>query len=295
MNEINYQDMFFNIERFKLATKNIVHGFITGRHQSPFHGFSVEFSDHRPYNSGDSTQFIDWKLYAKTDKYYIKRYQDETNVRVYIIIDHSRSMMFSTTKTNDKLYQSKLIASTIAYMALKQKDAVGLYTVNKQITSNLPAKAKINWLDQILQNLNKFDGSGTTDFSECLHEIADKTKKRNLIIMISDYLDDSDSIISAMKHFKYNMNDLILVQVNDPIELDLDYRGTLEIHDIETDESLNVNASEIKNEYIKHIDNHYHKIKESCLKLNFDYIDFKTTDDFSKILSSYMYKRNTMI
>lgn len=292
MERIEFQDIFFDIERFKLVTKNIVHGFITGLHKSPFHGFSVEFSDHRPYNSGDSTEHIDWKLLAKTNKYFIKRYEDETNVNVYLILDHSSSMQFSSNKKlNSKLIHAKYIISALAYLGLKQRDAVGFYSINDTIKAYLPPKSKQNWLDQILNAMNNTKSAGTTNLSACLHEIAEKIKKRNLIIIVSDFMDDLDSLLSALNHFKYNSNDLILVNINDIQELELSYNNMLEMHDLETGETLLLNPVEIKKEYKQKVENHYHLLKENTLKLNYDYIDFKTQEDYKLILSAFLNRR----
>ncbi|HPY96739.1 MAG TPA: DUF58 domain-containing protein [Candidatus Cloacimonadota bacterium] len=295
MTEIKFSDIFHNIEKFKLITKSIVQGFITGNHKSPLYGFSVEFSEHRPYISGDPVDSIDWKLFARTDKYYIKRYEDETNVRVYIVLDHSKSMQFSSDKSNsDKLNYSKLLTATLSYLALKQKDAVGLFTINNKITSYLPAKSKANWIDQILNNLNVTDTVGETSLSECLHEIAEKIQKRNMIIIISDFLDETKELNSALRHLKYNMNDVILININDQKELSLDYKSLIEMHDLETGEVLNINASEIRNDYIKFLQEHYKSIEDATYQLKYDYIDFQTNQDFTKVLSSFLHRRNNM-
>lgn len=294
MNSVRYQDIFFNIEKFKLQTRSIVHGFITGIHKSPFQGFSVEFSDHRPYNNGDSVDHIDWKLYAKTNRYFIKRYEDETNVPVYIILDHSKSMSFSSEKHTNKLDYAKMITASLSYLALKQRDAVGLITINQDITSFLPAKSRQNWIDQIIKNLNLSDSTGITKLSECLHKSADILKKRNLIIIISDFLEETNEFLSALSHFKYNMNDLILVNVNDLKELNFDYDSALEIYDLESDEMINANAFEIKKEYNEFIRNHYKTIEDETLKLNYDYINFTLNYDYSQILAAFLNKRKRM-
>jgi uncharacterized protein (DUF58 family) len=294
MNSVRYQDIFFNIEKFKLQTRNIVHGFITGIHKSPFQGFSVEFSDHRPYNNGDSVDHIDWKLYAKTNRYFIKRYEDETNVPVYIILDHSKSMSFSSEKHTNKLDYAKMITASLSYLALKQRDAVGLITINQDITSFLPAKSRQNWIDQIIKNLNLSDSTGITKLSECLHKSADILKKRNLIIIVSDFLEETNEFLSALSHFKYNMNDLILVNVNDLKELNFDYDSALEIYDLESDEMINANAFEIKKEYNEFIRNHYKTIEDETLKLNYDYINFTLNYDYSQILAAFLNKRKRM-
>jgi uncharacterized protein (DUF58 family) len=295
MTTIDYSDIFYNIEKFKLYTKNIVHGYITGIHKSPFHGFSVEFSDHRPYNSGDSIDHIDWKIFAKTNKYFIKRFEDETNVPVYIVLDHSNSMKFqSDHKKLDKLSYSKIIATTLAYLSLSQRDAIGLFTVNDQITSYLPAKSKQNWLDQFIQNINVTTHGGETSLSDCLHKISEKIKKRNCVILISDFLEDMNYITSALNHLKHNMNDVILVNVNDLQELNFKYNSALELYDLETDEMIKVNTFDIKKEYLEKVAEHYKQLKNEALKLNYDYVDFVTDNDYSKVLTAFLNKRRNI-
>lgn len=295
MIKIDYSDIFYNVEKFKLYTKNIVHGYITGIHKSPFHGFSVEFSDHRPYNTGDSIDHVDWKLFAKTNKYFIKRYEDETNVPVYVVIDHSNSMNFqSDSKTLDKLSYSKIIAATLAYLALSQRDAIGLFTVNDTITSFLPAKSKQNWLDQFIQNLNTTSNEGNTSLSNCLHNITEKIKKRNCVIIISDFLEDLNDICSALNHLKHNMNDVILVNVNDLKELDFKYNSALEIYDLESNEMLKVNSLDIRKEYLEKVTEHYKQLQNEALKLNYEYVEFITDKDYTKILTAFLNKRKNI-
>lgn len=295
MIKIDYSDIFYNVEKFKLYTKNIVHGYITGIHKSPFHGFSVEFSDHRPYNTGDSIDHVDWKLFAKTNKYFIKRYEDETNVPVYVVIDHSNSMNFqSDSKTLDKLSYSKIIAATLAYLALSQRDAIGLFTVNDTITSFLPAKSKQNWLDQFIQNLNTTSNEGNTSLSNCLHNITEKIKKRNCVIIISDFLEDLNDIFSALNHLKHNMNDVILVNVNDLKELDFKYNSALEIYDLESNEMLKVNSLDIRKEYLEKVTEHYKQLQNETLKLNYEYVEFITDKDYTKILTAFLNKRKNI-
>ncbi len=293
MEKINYSDIFYDIEKFKLITKSIVQGFITGQHQSPFHGFSVEFSDHRPYNSGDSIDHVDWKIFAKTNKYFIKRYEDETNVRIYFLIDHSLSMKY-TSQNISKMNYAKLIVSTMSYLALKQRDAVGLFAFNEDITHYLPAKSKQNWLEQILVTLNNIECQGITNLSSSLNFIAEKIKKRNLIVVISDFLDDADELIKALNHFKYNQNDLIAINILDPKEFEMDFKNLIEMHDLETDEIINLYPWAIQKDYKQILSEHLEKIQFELNKLNYDYLQINTKFSFNDLLTNYLIKRNKM-
>ncbi|MCL1827370.1 MAG: DUF58 domain-containing protein, partial [Candidatus Cloacimonetes bacterium] len=193
-----------NVSRdLKFTANAIVEGFISGLHQSPYHGFSVEFSEHKAYSDGESISLVDWKLYSKTDKYFTKRFEDETNVRTYFLLDCSKSMSFVSGKTS-KIDYAKLLTACLINLSLRQRDATGLTLFNETIIHTLPAKSKSIWLNQCLVTLKDAECNGTTNIAETLTRFNDRIKKRSLIVLLTDFLDDTEEIYRALNCLKFN-------------------------------------------------------------------------------------------
>ncbi len=206
------------LANMELRARLVVEGFITGLHRSPYHGFSVEFAEHRPYMPGDEIKHIDWKLYGKTDRHYVKRYEEETNLKAYLILDTSRSMAYASEGRVSKLEYASSLAAALAYMMVKQQDAVGLAMFDEALTSYLPPRATHGYLRQILIALQNASASGRTGAGKALHQVADRVKRRGLVIVLSDLLDTTETVMAALKHFRYKKNEVIVMQVLDPLE-----------------------------------------------------------------------------
>ena len=197
-----------------LRAKLVVEGFIIGLHKSPYHGFSVEFSEHKSYGYGDETKYIDWKLWAKTDKLFIKQFEEETNLKCHIIFDKSSSMGYSSKKIT-KFEYSKDLAAALSYLMIKQQDAVGLHMFDDKIKISIPPKSKKSHLNLILSNLHNTSFSGKTKISTTLHYLADSIKKKGLVILISDLFDIQNDVISGLKHFRYKGHEVIVFHILD--------------------------------------------------------------------------------
>ncbi len=236
------------LTKFTLRARLIVEGFKIGLHKSPYHGFSVEFSDHRQYNPGDSVAHVDWKVYAKTDRYYIKRYEEETNLKSYIILDHSASMGYGKGKWT-KLEYGKALASSLAWLMMGQQDAVGLLTYDETITSYLPPRSLRSYLDEIFKKLYHLESGGKTGTAAVLHKLAEQVRKRGLIILISDMLDDIEELFSGLQHFRHQKHEVILFHIQDKDELDFDFKRETEFVDAETSERITVNPWMIRKDY----------------------------------------------
>jgi uncharacterized protein (DUF58 family) len=206
------------INSLELRARLVVEGFMVGLHKSPYHGFSVEFTQHRPYMQGDGLKDIDWKVYGKTEKFYIKQYEEETNLRSYILLDVSKSMQFSSGNNVSKLEYASTLAAALSYLMMKQQDAFGLTLYSDRIVHYLPPKATKSYLREILKSLVAVNASDTTNTAACLNSVAEKIKRKGLVIIISDLFDDIDSVITALKHFSYQKNEIIVFQILDPIE-----------------------------------------------------------------------------
>jgi uncharacterized protein (DUF58 family) len=286
-----------NIE---FLAKQLVEGFITGQHKSPFHGFSVEFAEHRSYNVGESTRHIDWRVFAKTDKLFVKRYEEETNLRCYLLIDTSSSMFFPEANTG-KLTFSTMAAACLAYLLQKQKDAVSLCTFSDQIEIETPVKSTPGHIYTLFQHMDallKLPKSGRkTGIINVLHHISEKIHSRSLVIIFSDMFEDFDQkeeLFSALQHLKHNRHEVLLFHVNDKQkEQDFDYdERPYEFTDLETNEKIKIQPSEVKNQYQKAVKEYFNEVKLRCMQYKIDFIEADINEGFEKVLSAFLVKRN---
>ncbi len=278
-------------------------GFITGLHKSPYHGFSVEFAEHRLYNEGQSTRHIDWKVFARTDRLYTKQYEEETNLRCLIAIDCSSSMYYPS-KTLAKLKFSVYSASAIAYLLHKQRDAVGLCLFSDKIDEFTPIKSTPTHLDKIFQLLERTVESNSkeaknTRVSDVLHAIAEKTHKRSLIVIFSDMFDgdeDPDEIFKALQHLKHNKHEVLMFHVTDhETELEFNFEERpYEFIDLETNEKLKLNPVEIKERYQDQLKSFHKELKLKCNQLKIDFISADANNDYFEVLQAYLIKRSKM-
>jgi uncharacterized protein (DUF58 family) len=283
----------------EFLAKQLVEGFITGLHKSPFHGFSVEFAEHRLYNTGESTRYIDWKVFGKTDRLYVKRYEEETNLRCHLLIDTSSSMYYPE-KTNGKITFSTMAAGAIAYMLQKQRDAVSLLTFSDGIEIQTPIKSTPSHIHKIFMDLEtilqKPKPLKRTTVVETLHEIAEKIHKRSLVVIFSDMFDDinnSERLFSAMQHLRHNMHEVLLFHVTDKNteeEFNFEERP-YEFVDLETDEKVKAQPSQIKEQYKAAIKEFYHDLKLKCGQYKIDFIEADINQGFDPILSAFLVKR----
>lgn len=290
---------FGNIE---LLARQMVEGFITGLHKSPYHGFSVEFAEHKIYNTGESTRHIDWKVYAKNEKLFTKRYEEETNLRCVILLDTSSSM-FYPVENNGKITFSIMAAACLAYLLQKQRDAVGIYTFSDKIEIQTPissTSSHIHKIFLILENLLKEQSKERKSaISSTIHEIADKIHKRSLVIIFSDMMDDfekANDLWSALNHLKHNNHEVLLFDVKDKkTEIDFEFsERPYEFIDIETGEKLKVQPSEIKNLYKLKMKEFEENLKLKAGQFKIDLIEADINQSYSQILVPYLTKRAKM-
>jgi uncharacterized protein (DUF58 family) len=286
----------------EFLAKQLVEGFITGLHKSPFHGFSVEFAEHRLYNTGESTRYIDWKVFAKTDRVYVKRYEEETNLRCHLLIDTSSSMYYPE-KTNGKVTFSTMAAGALAYALQKQRDAVSLITFSDGIEIQTPIKSTPSHIHKIFMDLSmllqKPKPQKRTSVVETLHEIAEKIHKRSLVIIFSDMFDDinnSERLFSAMQHLRHNLHEVLLFHVTDRnTEEDFNFEERpYEFVDLESGEKVRVQPSQVKEQYQASIKEFYHDLKLKCGQYKIDFIEADIAQGFDQILSAFLVKRGKM-
>jgi uncharacterized protein (DUF58 family) len=289
--------------RLDFLAKQLVEGFITGLHKSPFHGFSVEFAEHRLYNSGESTRHIDWKVYNKTDKLFVKTYEEETNLRCHLLVDVSSSMYYPE-KSRGKLAFSVLATAALSNMLQRQRDAVGLITFSDKIEAQTECKSTSTHLQKVfleLENvLNREKQSLNTSVVDTLHIIADKIHTRSLVVIFSDMFEDienSENIFSALQHLKHNKHEVLLFHVTDKkTELDFDFAdGPHEFIDLETNQRLKLQPSQVKEHYVSTLRNFFHELKIKCGQYKIDFIEVDIEKGFDPIMSSFLAKRAKML
>ena len=293
---------FGNLE---LLAKQVVEGFITGMHKSPFHGFSVEFAEHRLYNKGESTRHIDWKLFARTEKLFTKKYEEETNLRCQIVLDCSSSMQFPLEADMNKMHFSVYAIASLIELLKRQRDAVGLSLMKEDLDLHTGAKSSLRHhkllyqkLEEQMQSFDKDKGI-KTDATKLLHDIAELTHKRSLIILFSDFLDDPDKIedyFSAIQHLKHNKHEVVIFQVVDKkreLNLELENKPHLLV-DMETGERLKLQPNQIKEEYAKRTDAYFKDIKLKSQQYAVDFTTIDINDSLENVLVKYLIKRSKL-
>jgi len=278
------------LKKLQLRAQQVVEGFLIGLHQSPYHGFSVEFSDHRQYNPGEALRDIDWKIVAKTERYYVKRYEEETNLRTYILLDHSASMFYKSADISKIDYAIQL-AGALSWLMMSQKDAVGLVTFNDKITNLLPPKAYRSYLAQIFSILTTLEPKAQTDLASNLGKVAESIRKRSLIILISDLIDDPDRIISALKQYRYRNHELLVFHIQDFQEERFEFKKEALFIDVETNEKVLVNPWQIKKEYLESYQTQVQTLKTACHENRIEYNPISTSTNFNDLLIKYLIKR----
>lgn len=287
----------------ELLAKQVVEGFITGLHKSPFHGFSVEFAEHRLYNPGESTRHIDWKLYGRTEKLFVKRYEEETNLRCRVVIDGSSSMYYGEGD-NTKMKFSIYAAASLIELLRKQRDAIGLSVFTDKVDLHTEAKSSASHMSRIYHELDdlidqKEVANKTTSAIDALHEIAEKIHKRSLVLIFSDMLDggDEEELFLALQHLKHNKHEVILFHVLDEEhELDLKFSNRpYTFVDMETGEKVKLNPNQIYEAYKENMQGFIQKMKLKCGQFNIDVVPCDINKGYHDILMQYLIKRQRMV
>ncbi len=278
------------LKTMELRARLVVEGFITGLHKSPYHGFSVEFAEYRQYMPGDEIKHIDWKVYGKTDRFYIKQFEEETNLKSYLLLDASASMGYSSNGLTKLEYASYLTAA-LTYLMIKQRDAVGLLTFDHQIRKYLPPRSIKSYLHLILSELEHIRSADTTDVSGTFHEMAERIRRRGLIIILSDLYDDPEKIMLALKHFRHKKHEVIVFHIVDPLELSFAFKKEVIFKDLETGEEITTQPWHIQAEYQQKMNQFIENYKRQCRLNQIDYVLLNTALDFDRALLEYFIKR----
>lgn len=279
------------VARLDLRARFIVEGFLSGLHASPYHGFSVEFSEHRRYSQGDDTRDIDWLVYAKTDRYYIKKYQAETNITGYLLMDLSESMAYTYRQELTKFDYSVCLAAALAYLMIHQQDPVGLMTFGETIRQSLPARSKRTQLGNILALLAKSRPTGATEIARNLRRVAAMVRHRSLLMLFSDLLTDADAVVQSLHLLRHAGHDVIVFHVLDEAEVNFPFDGMVDLRDPETGESLVVDAAGMRADYQETLRELRDRYRRECLSIGADYVGLDTSMPFDKALLEYLSQR----
>lgn len=305
---INQHDIQ-TLGHLELLAKQVVEGFITGLHKSPFHGFSVEFAEHRLYNTGEPTRHIDWKLYGRTDKLFVKRYEEETNLRCQLVLDNSSSMHYPETDKKKPEIQNKITFSVYCCAAIMnllkmQRDAVGLSVFSDKIETNTPTKSSTVHHKLLYRKLeDALSSSGVqrkTSATSALHEIAENIHKRSLVIIFSDMFEnagnDSKELFNALQHLKYNKHEVILFHVTDKNkEIDFEFQNRpYQFIDVETGEHVKVHSNQVKDIYVKAMSDYLKELMLKCAQYRIDFVEADINRGFKQVLMPYLIKRERM-
>lgn len=285
----------------ELRARLIVEGFLVGMHRSPYHGFSVEFAEHRQYFPGDDIRNIDWKVFGRSDRLYIKQYEEETNLKAYILIDASNSMGFPKRGLSGKrdgevtkLEYASYLAAGLIYLMMKQQDATGLAIYDETIRRFFEPHLTYSYMKLLLAELSDVRPNSKTSTATALSSLAERIKRRGLIIVISDFLDETKSVITALKHFRHRKNEVIAFHILDDAEINLNFPGDTLFTDLETGEQISTQVPALKTAYKKSVSNFIHELKSRCFENDIDYTLISTSTPFDKALTAYLTRRKKM-
>lgn len=283
------------IRRLDLKARMVVRGFLQGLHSSPLQGFSVQFSDHRRYTHGDDPKLIDWLAYAKTDKYYVKRFEAETNLTGYLVMDLSASMGFTQSQSMTKFEYSTCLAAALAYLMTMQQDPVGLLTFRDRLRAVLPARSRRGHVGDVMAALSGLQPDGTTDLAVSLTQVAAMMKQTSLIMLFSDLLADPSDVLTALGQLRHGGHDVIVFHVMDAAEVEFPYQGPVEFEDPETGQIVSVDADGFRDQYLSELEQFRGLYESGCSKLRIDYVPLDTSMPFDAALTEYLQQRQTRL
>jgi uncharacterized protein (DUF58 family) len=277
--------------RLAINSRYVVEGSLAGRHRSPNKGSSTEFAEHRNYNPGDDPKHLDWKVLGRTDRYFVRRYEDETNLRVYLVIDRSASMAYASEKRQSKYDYACHLAAAIGYVVVKAKDSVGMCVYAEKVDANIGARNSFSHLNNALATLKTFQPALKTSTAMTLHRIADSIRRRAMVILFSDLFDEQADIVRAIAHFRKLHHDVIVFHILDPMEVDLSFKKGAEFVDMETGETVVVDPRAIADNYREVFGKFLEGYRKPCAEMNVDYRMVKTDEPFDTFVRAYLEER----
>jgi uncharacterized protein (DUF58 family) len=280
----------------RLRARHIVEGYIAGQHRSPRHGLSIEFAEHREYSPGDDLRHLDWKVFGRTDKFYLKQYEDETNLLCHLVVDTSESMTYqSADAAMSKAEYAQCLAASIAWLVLQQQDSVGLATFDSQVRALIRSSGNASQLQQILQVLEKSAPGPKTAAGPILHELAERLSKRGVIVVISDLLDDPASLLAGLRHCRHRRHDVVVLHVLDPAELDFPFKGPTKFNGLESLPDVFAEPEILRQAYLREFTAYQEKLAQGCQDHQIDYVLASTATPFDELLAKFLVSRRMKV
>jgi len=292
-------DALNKIGRLELLARGVVEGFVSGRHKSPYKGFSVEFAEHREYVPGDDIRDLDWRVYGRSDRYYIKQYMEETNLRSVILLDASGSMQYAGRlgakhggRVLSKFEYGQYLAASLAHLMINQQDAAGLVTFDTQIRRYIPPRSRVTHLRAVLEELAATETGGETRVTDIFHSIAEQVRRRALVIIISDLFDDVDEVLKALHHFRYRRHEVLLLHVMAEEELTFPFDRWSQFRDLERPgHRVHLDPLALRREYLARVREFVRRLEIGCGQMNVDYVQLSTKNSFDLALAHYLAQR----
>ena len=280
------------LKGLRLRARLIVEGYVSGVHRSPFHGFSIEFAEHREYAPGDDLRYLDWKVFGRTDKYYLKQFEEETNLICYLLLDTSESMRYrSPAAAMSKLEYAQCAAASLAYLILQQQDSVGLVTFDQEIRALVRASSNPSHMEQLVQVMEQSPPERKTATGAIFHELAERLKKRGIIIVLSDLFDDVDAMMAGLKHLRHRRHEVVLLHVLDPAELDFPFQQPTLFRGLEQLPDVLTEPRALRRAYLREFNGFIRRLKQGCRMQQIDYAQMRTDESLEVALSSYLGSR----
>jgi uncharacterized protein (DUF58 family) len=279
------------VRDLELQARLIVEGYLSGMHKSPYHGFSVEFTQHREYVPGDDIKHVDWKVYGRTERYYLKQYEEETNLVCWLLLDVSESMQYRSGPVSKYDYAC-MVAAALAYLVLHQQDSAGLVTFDEQVRKFLPASSQASHLKEIIQIMNRGPGREKTRLAPLFHEMAERIARRGLVFILSDLFDDVPDLLIGLKHLRHKRHEVILFHILDGAELDFPFHEATLFRGLEREPDLLTDPRSLREGYLTEMAGHISQLQRGCREQNIDYVQLRTDTNLSVALSSYLARRS---
>ncbi len=281
-----------SLQGLELRARSIVEGYVSGVHKSPFQGFSIEFAEHREYAPGDDLRYVDWKVFGKTDKVYLKQYEEETNLVSYMLIDTSESMRYKSDYVSlSKLEYAQCIAASLSYLILQQQDSVGLVTFDNEIRSLVRASSNPSQLKQLLHLMEQTVPQSKTNTGPIFHELAERLKKRGVVLILSDLFDDVGSMLAGLKHFRHRRHEVILFHVLDPAEITFPFTQTTMFKGLEQLPDVLTDPRSLRKAYLEEFQAFQRQVRVGCRTQGIDYFEMRTDQPLDVALSTYLARR----
>ncbi len=284
-----------SLEGLDLQARMVVEGYVSGLHASPYHGFSVEFAEHREYVPGDDIRHVDWKVWSKTDKFYLKQYEEETNLLTYLLLDTSESMAYASGQNVSKLQYSQFIAAALGYLVLQQQDSVGLATFDRGVGRYLRPSGQPSHLKELLHVMDAVPAGAKSDMGAVFHDLAERFKKRGVVVVLSDFFDEPSRILAGLKHLRHRRHEVIVFHVLDPAEVDFPFRETTLFKGLEGMPEVLTEPHALRRAYREELGAFLDELKKGCRMIDIDYVPLRTDQDLDGPLSTYLASRSARI